>query len=781
MPVSITWNTTGVWGTGIGPLTEAQVDANFYSVKQAVEALEADRPEPNNIASITTAANGTQWIVWLDDGTQIGPLPIPVLQFRDRGVFVPFTVYSALDVFTDPTTGLYSVLIAHTAAATFDEDAGGTPIDVEDLVADRAYVISTVGDTDFTLIGATANTVGLQFVATGPGTGTGTAAPTLYNKLIGFQDLSGGGAEFLDELGDVTAPAPGDNDMLVFIGGSIGQWINQTPTQVTANLDEFTETAKGLVPAPGSGAEGSALFTDGWRIPVLDNLGDVEVPTTPSEGQLLVWDSASSTAQFKDVAGVSNTLGALTDVDLTSLADGDSLVYDQSSGHWINSASGPGITELTGDVLAIGPGTVTATLAATGVSAGTYGNPTMTVDVKGRITAIANGTSTVNSAALDAAFGSTRGSILERSASGWVIITPGTAGFVFTSNGAGADPAWAAPGGGGFSLDDLDDVDTTGEDEGSLLVFHSGSGGGWSVLTAGISGQSLRASATGIGWGYSTQKEAVAVVASSPLDFTPTYDNGPGNDGTGATLTAGSNGVLEIDGVTAFAVGDRVLIAGQADATENGVYEFTQLGTVGAPYILTRTSDWDGTTIDAVPTGVRLGDSWSVYGGSANKGLWTFTAASTVGYVNFGESELTFEKIAVAPDAVPVIPYGISFSSPQTTAYTASQVIGHHKVGIASTIAANFGDVAGHACGAGGTANATGSTVFSVEQAGAATPNTFSQIGTITFGAGGVTATFATASGTSKALAQGDVLRVVAPSSPDATFVGFYASLFAAR
>lgn len=39
------------------------------------------------------------------------------------------------------------------------------------------YVIATVGTTDFTLIGAASNTVGLKFIATGIGSGTGTATP----------------------------------------------------------------------------------------------------------------------------------------------------------------------------------------------------------------------------------------------------------------------------------------------------------------------------------------------------------------------------------------------------------------------------------------------------------------------------------------------------------------------------------------------------------------------------------------------------------------------------
>jgi hypothetical protein len=54
------------------------------------------------------------------------------------------------------------------------------------------------------------------------------------------------------------------------------------------------------------------------------------------------------------------------------------------------------------------------------------------------------GSPTNMSTALDNAFGSTRGSILERGSAGWVIRTPGTSGFPWVSNGAGADPGYQA-------------------------------------------------------------------------------------------------------------------------------------------------------------------------------------------------------------------------------------------------------------------------------------------------------------------------------------------------
>jgi hypothetical protein len=108
---------------------------------------------------------------------------------------------------------------------------------------------------------------------------------------------------------------------------------------------------------------------------------------------------------------------------------------------------------------------------------------------------------------------------------------------------------------------------------------------------------------------------------------------------------------------------------------------------------------------------------------------------------------------------------------------TASQVLLVHRVAKAVTLPANFAAVAGYASQAGGTANATASTVVTAARALAASPTSFSTVGTITFAAGGTVPAFATSAGAAVAFAAGDVLRLIGPASADATFAGFSATV----
>jgi hypothetical protein len=104
----------------------------------------------------------------------------------DNSVNVATTnfVTSAISTATG-TLGTMSQQNANAVAVTGGTVAGaslyGSTITAGSFVVGSVYTILTVGTTSFTSIGASANTVGITFVATGVGSGTGTA----YSYFVG--------------------------------------------------------------------------------------------------------------------------------------------------------------------------------------------------------------------------------------------------------------------------------------------------------------------------------------------------------------------------------------------------------------------------------------------------------------------------------------------------------------------------------------------------------------------------------------------------------------------
>lgn len=117
--VDITFRTAGAWGAGQGSnLTAAQVDTNFFNLKDALEGLLGDIPAGVSISNVTVT--GSQMTVWLEDGSSFGPFTLPVANWAWRGEWTADTGYFAFDVFRVGLTGVYLVLQDHVSASEFD-------------------------------------------------------------------------------------------------------------------------------------------------------------------------------------------------------------------------------------------------------------------------------------------------------------------------------------------------------------------------------------------------------------------------------------------------------------------------------------------------------------------------------------------------------------------------------------------------------------------------------------------------------------------------------------
>lgn len=90
--------------------------------------------------------------------------------------------------------------------------------------------------------------------------------------------------------------------------------------------------------------------------------------------------------------------------------------------------------------------------------------------------------------------------------------------------------------------------------------------------------------------------------------------NTSAGSGVGKTLTADANGALSVDGVAVVA-SDRILVKNETPASDNGIYTVTATGSAGTPYVLTRSTDTDGSPAGEVTAGmftfVEEGSVWS--------------------------------------------------------------------------------------------------------------------------------------------------------------------------
>lgn len=122
--------------------------------------------------------------------------------------------------------------------------------------------------------------------------------------------------------------------------------------------------------------------------------------------------------------------------------------------------------------------------------------------------------------------------------------------------------------------------------------------------------------------------------------------NAVSNPGVGATLTnAGANAAIIIDGV-ALSTNDRVLVFGQTNGFENGVYIVSDIGSVSTAWVLTRSSDMD-TYAPASPNAMTKGDYVFVEQGATQAGA-SYVITSPSGEIIIGTDNVVFTEFSKA-------------------------------------------------------------------------------------------------------------------------------------
>ena len=234
---------------------------------------------------------------------------------------------------------------------------------------------------------AVALVLGLPLAPAHAGSGRGT--------LYAVTSLGGSPPSYRITVNSTAAVTVGDHVMGKVAGGLTGVWLVTAKTATTIDVQDSLTEANAAT-AFGAPAAGGADSVFAFATPAANG-------TTPIPDGASHWTAALRRNTYLAATSASSTGAALTRTNDTNVT------------------------------LALGGSPSTALLNAASLTLGWTGT---LAESRG-----GTGASSLT-AAIDSAFGSTRGSVLYRGASGWVVLTPGTSGHALVSNGAGADPSY---------------------------------------------------------------------------------------------------------------------------------------------------------------------------------------------------------------------------------------------------------------------------------------------------------------------------------------------------
>ena len=205
------------------------------------------------------------------------------------------------------TIGGWNLSTSKLSVGAIDIDAtpSGSAISATLIAANETYSITTLGNTNFTLIGAKTNTVGEVFIATGVGTGTGTATKVTQKIQVGtsasnYVRIDSGGITGVSGLLGSTFRLPTNGERPKFSSGDI------TLTNYVVSSQGVIRTSTTV--GDGSGNGQGVLINDtgikGFKIndanPVF-HLDATNGNITAKGGEIAGWTISASTLSKNNV------------------------------------------------------------------------------------------------------------------------------------------------------------------------------------------------------------------------------------------------------------------------------------------------------------------------------------------------------------------------------------------------------------------------------------------------------------------------------------------------
>lgn len=311
--------------------------------------------------------------------------------------------FSGLSALASPSMTLDLLLIWDHTAGTFKSvtpsaittAVGGITALTGDVVATGpGSVAATIQPGVVTY--AKFQTVAANSIVGNPTAGLATSQAISLGTTLTF---SGTALQTTAHTGDVTSPANSNVMTLVTAQSGAHTW---AATQTFTLAPVFTDQA-GSRTALGLGtAAVQNTGTSGANVPLLSGAntwGAVQTLPSPALTGTVTGSNTIPLSILQQSAAntmLGNWTGSTANVvanSMPSCADtgGNHLNYVAGTGITCGTGIGNGITALTGDVTATGPGSVSATLATVNANVGSFGSstaiPTFTVNAKGLITA----------------------------------------------------------------------------------------------------------------------------------------------------------------------------------------------------------------------------------------------------------------------------------------------------------------------------------------------------------------------------------------------------------